>query len=88
MQQNNSDKTQIIKIIIYTFTKWTMYKIVWEKKIFDPLLILYICPLTKKLPVYNFNARFFLTVRDRITTKKSRKTYLKKSYKIDLHFNE
>ncbi len=40
---------------------------------FDPLLILYVCPLTKKLSVYNFNGRFIWTVRDRITTKKSRK---------------
>ncbi len=28
------------------------------KKILDPLLILYVCPLTKKLSVYNFNRRF------------------------------
>ncbi len=27
-------------------------------KIFDPLLILYICPLTKKLSIYIFNGRF------------------------------
>ncbi len=56
----------------------------WEKKIFDPLLILYVCPLTKKWSVYNFNGRFILTVRDRITTKKSRKKHLKKV--INLHF--
>ncbi len=37
---------------------------------FDPLLILYVCPLTKKLSVYNFNGRFIWTVRDRITTTK------------------
>ncbi len=49
----------------------------WEKKIFDPLLILYVCPLTKKWSVYNFNGRFILTVRNRITTKKSRKTHFK-----------
>ncbi len=54
----------------------------WGKKIFDPLLILYVCPLTKKLSVYNFNGRFIWTVRDRITTKKSRKTHFKKSYKL------
>ncbi len=28
------------------------------KKIIDPLLILYVCPLTKKLSIYNFNGRF------------------------------
>ncbi len=39
-----------------------------EKKIFDPLLILYVCPLTKKWSVYNFNGRFIWTGRDRITT--------------------
>ncbi len=27
---------------------------VGEKQLFDPLLILYICPLTKKLSIYNF----------------------------------
>ncbi len=43
--------------------------------VFDPLLILYVCPLTKKLSVYNFNGRFIWKVRDRITTKKSRKTH-------------
>ncbi len=40
-------------------------------KIFDPLLILYVCPLTKKWSVYNFNGRFIWTVRDKKTTKKS-----------------
>ncbi len=37
-----------------------------ENNLFDPLLILYVCPLTKKWSVYNFNGRFILTVRDRI----------------------
>ncbi len=41
-------------------------------------VILYVCPLTKKRSVYNFNGRFIWTVRDRITTKKSRKTHFKK----------
>ncbi len=36
------------------------------KKLLDPLLIFYICPVTKKPSVYNFNGRFILTVRDRI----------------------
>jgi hypothetical protein len=40
----------------------------WGKKVFDPLLILYVCPLTQKWSVYNFNGRFIWTVRDRITT--------------------
>ncbi len=40
----------------------------WGKILFDPLLILYVCPLTKKLSVYLFNGRFIWTVRDRITT--------------------
>ena len=47
------------------------------KKVFDPLLILYVCPLTKKLSVFNFNGRFIWTVRDRITTKKIQKTHVK-----------
>ncbi len=50
----------------------------WGKKKIDPLLILYICPLTKKLSVYNFNGRFIWTVRDRTTTKNA----FKKSYKL------
>ncbi len=52
-----------------------------KERLFDPLLILYICPLTKKLSVYNFNGSFIWTVRDRITTKKSRNMH-KKSYKL------
>ncbi len=48
------------------------------KKKFDPLLILYFCPLTKKWSVYNFNGRFIWTVRDRITTKNA----FQKSYKL------
>ncbi len=53
------------------------------KKIFDPLLILFVCPLTKKWSVISFNGRFIWTVRDRKQhTKKSRKTHLKKSYEL------
>ncbi len=48
------------------------------KKLFDPLLILYVCPLTKKWSVYNFNGWFIWTLRDRITTKKIQKTHFKK----------
>ncbi len=45
------------------------------EKTFDPLLILYVCPLKNKWSVYNFNCWFIWTVRDRITTttKKSKK---------------
>uniref|UniRef100_A0A674CAE8 Tetraspanin-8-like n=1 Tax=Salmo trutta TaxID=8032 RepID=A0A674CAE8_SALTR len=32
-------------------------KVQWGKKVFDTLLILYVCPLTKKGSVYNFNGR-------------------------------
>ncbi len=42
----------------------------WGEKIFDPLLILYVYPLTKKWSVYTFNGMFIWTVRDRITHKK------------------
>ncbi len=39
-------------------------------KLFDSLLILYICPLTEiKWSDYNFNGRFIWTVRDKTTTK-------------------
>ncbi len=56
--------------------------------VFDPLLILYIWPLTKTLSVYNYcNGRFIWTVRDRITTKNPEKLIFKKLY-FDLHFNE
>ncbi len=57
------------------------------KKWFDPLLILYVCPLIKKLSIYNFNGRFILKVWDRITTKIPKKTHLKK-LQIDLRFKE
>ncbi len=48
------------------------YTTFWDKHIaqiqlFDPLLILYVCPLTKKWSVYNFNGRFIWTVRGRKT---------------------
>ncbi len=39
-----------------------MYK--YNIQLFDPLLILYVCPLTNKLSVYNFNGRFIWTVRE------------------------
>ncbi len=48
---------------------------------FDPLLILYVCPLTKKWSVNHFNGRFIWTVRDRITTKNPEKRF-SKSYKL------
>ncbi len=58
---------------------WGNLALQWGKKLFDPLLILYVCRLTKKWSVYNFNGSFIWTVRDRITTtKKSIKTHFKK----------
>ncbi len=51
------------------------------KTLFDPLLILYVCPLTKKWSVYNFNGRFILTVRDN-NNKKIQKNAFQKSYKL------
>ncbi len=57
---------------------YTLHNLQWGKKLFDPLLILYFCPLTKKWSVYNFNGRFIWTVRDRITTKNA----FQKSYKL------
>ncbi len=60
-------KKQYIYIYIYTV----------GKKIFAPLLILYVCPLTKKWSVYNFNGRLIWTVRDRI-----QKNTFQKSYKL------
>ncbi len=52
------------------------------KKIFDPLLILYVCPLTKKLSFYNFNGRFIWTLRDRISTTKIQTNTFQKSYEL------
>ncbi len=51
--------------------------------VFDPLLILNICPMAKQWPVYNFNVSFILTVRDRKTKQKllTEKRF-KKSYKL------
>ncbi len=60
-------------------SKFTMHT-VWDF-FFYPLLILYICPLTKKWSVYNFNGRFIWTVRDRITTKNP-EIRISKSYKL------
>ncbi len=50
----------------FNSTRWSNGTV--REKLFDPLLILYVCPLTKKWSVYNFNGRFIWTVRDRITT--------------------
>ncbi len=52
-------------VILYSISQ--IAHIQWGKNIFDPLLILYVCPLTKKLSVCNFNGRFILKETDRIT---------------------
>ncbi len=49
------------------------------EKLFDPWLILYICPLTKKLSVYNFNGRFIWTVNKKKSTKFQKNALIKKS---------
>jgi len=61
----------------------------WRKYIFDLLLILYVCPFTKKKKkkkkrVYHFYGRFILTDRDRIstTTKNPEKNRLYKGCKL------
>ncbi len=75
-------KATATKVHLNTIFTKKKYIYTVGKKLFDPLLILYVCPLTKKLSVYHFNGRFIWTVRDRITKqKKSRKTF-KKSYKL------
>ncbi len=51
-------------VILYYISQ--IAHIQWGKNIFDPLLILYVCPLTKKWSVCNFNGRFILKVTDRI----------------------
>ncbi len=78
-----------VSIQLFTHSSILFYisiQLQWGKKIFDLLLILYICPLTKKWSVYNFNRKFIWTVRARITTTNPEKRISKKLY-IDLHFN-
>src|SRR4029434_4987447 len=53
---------------------YTVY-IQWGKKVFEPLPISQVWPLAKKFVIYNCNSRCILTVRNRISTKKSRKLH-------------
>ncbi len=61
----------VLSIITLTFTLNTAWvwlfhhNIPWGKKYLIWKLILYICPLTKKLSVYHFNGRFLWTVREK-----------------------
>jgi hypothetical protein len=57
-------------------------RVQWGEKVLDPLLILYVCPLTKKWSVYNYNGRFIWTVKDRITTTKIQKNTCQIFYKL------
>ncbi len=75
-----------IHVYIYTYLDEYLYAVVnaaqswciqWGKKLFDPLLILYVCPLTKKSSVYNFNGRFIWTLREKI-----QKNAFQESYKL------
>ncbi len=59
----------------------TVPYIQWGKKNIWSPADLYVCPLTKKLSIYNLNGRFILTARDRITTKNPEKR-ISKSYKL------
>ena len=43
--------------------------------VFEPLPISQVWPLAKKYVIYNCNSRYILTVRNRISTKKSRKLH-------------
>ncbi len=56
-------ETQVIRETLWYDIHIHIYTV--GKKWFDPLLILYVCPLTKKWSVYNCNGRFIWTVRDR-----------------------
>src|SRR4029434_2075431 len=44
----------------------------WGKRVFEPLPISQVWPLAKKCVIYNCNGRCILTVRNRISTNKSR----------------
>ncbi len=65
--------------------QWEIMYIIYLKNTVEknkqivPLLILYVCPLTKKWSVYYFNGRFIWTVRNRI---KDKKNAFQKSYKL------
>src|SRR4029434_867076 len=47
----------------------------WGKPVFEPLPISQVWPLAKKCVIYNCNCRCILTVRNRISTNKSRKLH-------------
>src|SRR4029434_4508852 len=47
----------------------------WGKEVFEPLPISQVWPLAKKCVIYNCNGRCILTVRNRISTNKSRKLH-------------
>ncbi len=79
--------TQMASIVTRSQSNRANFGMWWNRstvgeKLFDPLLILYVCPLTKKWSVYNFNGRFIWTVRDRIATKKIQKNAFQKRYKL------
>ncbi len=54
----------------------------WEKNVFDPLLILYVCPLTKKWSVYNCNGRFIFNSERQNNNKKNPEKCISNSYKL------
>ncbi len=83
-RQSASDMIYCICVnIIVCFIMHTNWITVSDHvKLFDPLLILYVCPLTKKWSVYNFNGRVIWTVRDRTTTTKIQTNAFQKSYKL------
>ena len=55
---------------IYAYIQyWYLQLTIHIHNFFDPLLILWVCPLPKNGTVYNFNHRYMLTLRDRISQK-------------------
>ncbi len=64
---------------VWELNKFQVFYVMYINIKYDSLLILYVCPLTKKWSVYNFNGRFIWTERDRITRTKNP---FKKMYKL------
>ncbi len=67
---------------MYRWIQWEFTPYTVGTKWFDPLLILYICTLTKKWSVYNFNGRFIWTVRDQNNNTNIQINAFQKSYKL------
>ncbi len=67
---------------VWELNKFQVFYVMYINIKYDSLLILYVCPLTKKWSVYNFNGRFIWTERQNNKNKKIQKNPFKKMYKL------